>query len=419
MYTLGKWLSNFAVLGVIVFVLMLAAVVMQLIQREDPQIDLWALLAPFIFGALPFMALVAAITVLFETISWLRGSLGNPVYFFLFVFVILFIGVMLGQQIPFLDWLGFGLFSTSMGGAARAAYPTYKSGMTLAMLPLLANIQTFHWSGVNWTAEIVLTRMATILLSLAIVSFSAVVFDRFNPSCEMRRGKSKTETPIEPGSESSVVASPALNVRLTPLSNRRSQFRFDALLLAELRLMFMRLRWWGYLVAAGTIVAPFLAPATITPQVCLMWAWLFPVLQWSNLGCREARNETRQFLFAAPHPLANQLPAQWLSGFILALLISAGCALRLGINGDIAELQVWFVGALFIPSLALAPGVWSGNNKLFEVLYVVWWYLGPMNHVVELDFIGTTGASPSLIYLVLSVVLFASAFVGRKRQIQA
>ncbi len=88
-------------------------------------------------------------------------------------------------------------------------------------------------------------------------------------------------------------------------------------------------------------------------------------------------------------------------------------------NGDIAGLQVWFVGALFIPSLALAPGVWSGNNKLFAVLYVVWWYLGPMNHVVELDFIGTTGASPSLIYLVLSVVLFASAFVGRKRQIQA
>jgi len=82
LYMLGKWISNMIVLDGMVVILMLAAIVMQLLQREDPHIHLWALSAPFIFVALPFMALVAAMAVLFESIRWLRGSGGNVVYFF-------------------------------------------------------------------------------------------------------------------------------------------------------------------------------------------------------------------------------------------------------------------------------------------------------------------------------------------------
>jgi len=81
LYLQGKWLSNMAVLDLMVFALMIAALVMQLIQREDAVIHVWALISPFLLVALPFMALVAAIAVLFECISWLRGSFGNLVYF--------------------------------------------------------------------------------------------------------------------------------------------------------------------------------------------------------------------------------------------------------------------------------------------------------------------------------------------------
>ncbi|MEI7769127.1 MAG: hypothetical protein WCI67_04010 [Chloroflexales bacterium] len=38
-YMLGKWLSNFLVLALLVGILLLAAVTMQLIQREDAQIQ--------------------------------------------------------------------------------------------------------------------------------------------------------------------------------------------------------------------------------------------------------------------------------------------------------------------------------------------------------------------------------------------
>jgi len=47
-------------------------------------------------------------------------------------------------------------------------------------------------------------------------------------------------------------------------------------------------------------------------------------------------------------------------------------------------LLAWISAALFIPSLPLALGVWSNNHKLFEVLYVTMWYLGPMNKLTSL-----------------------------------
>lgn len=47
LYTLGKWLSNFAVLAVMVGVIAAAAGAMQLIRGEEVRIGLWALLSPF------------------------------------------------------------------------------------------------------------------------------------------------------------------------------------------------------------------------------------------------------------------------------------------------------------------------------------------------------------------------------------
>ncbi len=81
------------------------------------------------------------------------------------------------------------------------------------------------------------------------------------------------------------------------------------------------------------------------------------------------------------------------------------------------------VGALFIPILALALAVWSGGSKLFEVVYLVLWYAGPMNKILpHLDFMGASGMALGvrlpLVYLLATLVLFSLAIVGRRRQLQ-
>ena len=55
LYLLGKWLSNFAVLGITVLILLLEGIVMNLFAAAQ-DFDLAALAAPLVFIALPCMA---------------------------------------------------------------------------------------------------------------------------------------------------------------------------------------------------------------------------------------------------------------------------------------------------------------------------------------------------------------------------
>jgi ABC-type Na+ efflux pump permease subunit len=85
LYTFGKWVSNFSVLLSMVIVVALTSIPIQLLAGEDTRINLIAIVEPFIFIALPMMALVAALAVLFESIPFLQGGFGNLAYFFLFI----------------------------------------------------------------------------------------------------------------------------------------------------------------------------------------------------------------------------------------------------------------------------------------------------------------------------------------------
>ena len=84
-YVVGKWLSNLAVLCLILSVLTVMAVVMQLVRAEDLTINPWALVGPIWLMGLPALAIAAAMAVLFESVSFLRGSLGNVAFLFIWL----------------------------------------------------------------------------------------------------------------------------------------------------------------------------------------------------------------------------------------------------------------------------------------------------------------------------------------------
>lgn len=82
-YLIAKTVSHFVVLVVMVTVVLAAAIPMQVWRGESGQLDLVALSAPFVWIVLPAMAVVAALSVLFDLVGPLRGSFGNVLYFFL------------------------------------------------------------------------------------------------------------------------------------------------------------------------------------------------------------------------------------------------------------------------------------------------------------------------------------------------
>ena len=136
------------------------------------------------------------------------------------------------------------------------------------------------------------------------------------------------------------------------------------------------------------------------------------------MGVREVCFNTAPLIFSCERSLQRQLPAVWIAGVLVAVVTNGGLAIRLLIAGDRSGLLAWVACSLFVPSLALALGIWSGTSKAFEAGYTVWWYVGPAHQVPGLDFLGASpeSARPHL-FLLLTAALVVAAYLWRRTRL--
>ena len=424
-YLVGKWISNCLVLSVLILILAVAAAIMVLFQSET-ELDLGALLMPFLVVALPNMALTAALAVVFETVPWLRGALGNVAYFFTWVFSTVLLNVVVKVFPLLMDPAGHALFGSSLYASARAAYPLdpIKEGLSVgvsnpgAALAKIVNIpemeyRIFNWPGLDWTPGIIGGQWLWAAFGLGLILLSTIWFARFDPSREGLRGlriKPEEGEPAKAQNKAPRLVLPSLS----PLFSKLAQVNpFLGALFAELRMLLNGRRWWWWAVTIGLNFVILSSPLEITTYL-LPAAWLWPLAIWSEMGNRERKNNTSQMVFSSSRPVMRQLPAAWLAGVLTtALLVTGGPVIFLS-HGDLLGLASWAGAVVFVPSLALALGVFSSGSRFFEVVYVIWWYIGPLQKIPGLDF--TSGAP--LIYLLAAAGLLLLSMYWRGRQVR-
>jgi hypothetical protein len=417
-YLIGKWISNCLVLYVLVLILAVAAAIMVLLQGKAA-IDPSALLLPFLAVALPFMTLVSALAVVFESVPFFRGTVGNVLYFALWMGIggpSIYKG---GMGLPLLkDPLGIDVFRASLYAGANAAFPNEAIGSLGIAGFANAQYKVFNWSGLDWTPGIIAGRWLWAVLGLGLILLSAIWFARFDPSREgLKRALVKPDE-MKVGESASSQKKPPRRVlpNLSPLVSKLARANlFLGVLFAELRLLLNSRRWWWWLGVAGLNIAILVCPLTTTKLYLLPIAWLWPLPIWSEMGNRERKNSTDQMVFSSARPVLRQFPAAWLAGVLVTMLFGIAGAVVFLINGDLLGMVGWIGGIIFIPTLALALGVFSSGSRLFEVVYLFLWYMGPYQKIPIFDFI--TGAPQ--IYMMMSVGLLLLAAYWRGKQVRA
>ncbi len=422
LYMASKFVSNLAVLTVMATTLAVAAIVMQLLSPVEAGLDVWALVAPFVFVCLPVMTLVAAAAVLFESIRPLRGTMGNILYLFI-AEAALVSSLLVGN--PLLDFAGLGLFIPSMEEAALAVYPDAEFGLAMGFVGFVPGasqetLKLFPWDGIAWSLGMVPVRLLWIGAALGLVALATRFFDRFDPARTGRAAAPRRKgRPLPAAEDARSRSMPAIS--WSDVAPVEINFSFLEMWLAELKLMIKGYHWSWYLIALGLFIAQLTVPYEYARTLVTPAAWIWPLAMWSGMGTREARFNTGQLVFSSPYPEMRQFPAIWMAGLTVAVLTGAPMLLRTFLAGDVGHTLALLVAALFVPTLALFLGVVSGTKKLFEVTYLLVWYLGPVNHLIALDFLGTTDAAvvaavPQA-YGILSAVLLLSAFLFRRRQL--
>lgn len=428
-YTLGKWLSNFALFAAMTAIILAATVVLQWLRAEELRLDLWAMSAPLLLVLLPALAVVAALAVLFECIPLLRGGLGNLIYFV--VFAILAAST---------DMLGRGVL---WPGVYRACSAHYTDCFPSPRIDLdgggIARLATFRYDGMTWMPDIIGGRLVWVGVAAGIALLAAVFFHRFDPArihagpfggLWQRLKDAALAFVVQPAAEAETPeevapppTAPTAHLSPLPVGARVSEAQvYRQMFRAELRLMFKGVGWFWYVGAAGLAGAAWFAPLAMAHLFILPVAWVWPLFFWSALGQREARHGVAPLVFAGPHPLRRQLVVTWAGGVFLALALGGGVLARLAFAGQWAAAASALVGALFAPTLALAMGCWSGGSKLFEAFYLFFWYLVAIQTFTVIDFMGRFPDTMSLgvpwIYAGLTVLLLVAAVLGRARQIR-
>lgn len=421
-YMLAKFVSNYLVLFALTVVLVGAAVVMQFINDTPGGFSPVELLTPFLVITLPVLGLVAGVALLFESIRWLRGTVGNILYLLAFE-AVLVIAVVAEQ--PFLDLAGFYRYTTSMKAAILALYPDVKIATQMGLVGIFEGMSSekllpFTWSGIDWSIEMFTSRLAYIATGLAITGVAALCFDRFDPArIKLRKPKKKKEQTAS--SKEIPRATVVSSVSIAKLAPVTINFSPVPLILAELRLMLKGYHWSWYLIAAALVATQLAAPYEIVRQFVLPAAWIWPLAIWSAMGTREKRFNTEQLFNSSPSPLTRQFPAAWIAGLAITLALAGGMMIRTVVAGEWSQLLALVIAALFVPTLALTLGSITGTRKFFEVVYLMGWYIGSVNKVWAFDFIGVTDRAldAGMPYLVLgaTALMLPVGFLIRSRRL--
>ncbi|MFF4774487.1 hypothetical protein ACFY05_16675 [Microtetraspora fusca] len=396
-YLLGKFLSNFLVLASMAGVLALTAPLMQLARGESFAVDPVALLVPFAVMTLPPLALTAAAAVLFETVPLLRSGVGNVVWFGVSM------AFMMAGQGPHAPLGGFGVRQaadsmrvamTDQGISVRSR--DFSLGLTMVDEPL----RTFRWDGFTPDGAFLGGRLLFFVLALALALLPALWFGRFDPARRLLGAAAAAEGAQAAGSAHGAAGPPAAEPQVpagfgaVPASaaRRGRAFPFWRLLAGELRILAQGVSRWWWLAAAAVTVAGFVTPE---PTMLLPVAWIWPVLLWSRLGTQRVEHGLDGLLGAYPTP-SRRLLAEWAAGVVFTAVTGVAPLVRMAVAADWPGVGAWAGGATLVPSLALALGVACRTHRVFQVVYLVVWYLA-VNGVAAVDYMGVvrSGGSPA------------------------
>ncbi|WP_405631112.1 hypothetical protein [Pseudoalteromonas sp. Ld20] len=373
-FLFAKWGVNVLILLSIVLAMLLSSVLIQLYYGESYQIDMWALVWPQLVFVLPLLLAIASIAILFESITWLKGGFGNVAYFFLWIGSIT-------QSIAGVSGIGAVLESLDMEVAAR--FPAEQGGTNVG-ITASESVSTFVWHGFEPSVVHLLGMLPLLMISLIGLSLAFLFFDRFsNGSLKEAKKPWRIVSVIE---------------KVTGILDRlfagaTKSFAFTCLLRLEFKLMLKgQTNLWFIGLVTLNICQAFVDQDLLLSlflPISLLWC----VLVISPLGQLERQTNTFEIMaYSKQSPLLQNM-ASFSAGWGLLALACLGSIARYVVMAEWLLLVQLFVAISFMVSLAYFCGAFTQTKRMFEVVFLVIWYIGPLQAGLYLDFLGVNSQS--------------------------
>ncbi len=265
------------------------------------------------------------------------------------------------------DLFGVKRFQREMGVIVKTLDPAWDGDFVITGGGGVDAERRFDWPGLAMTGEFLRERAGVLALGIALAAVAAFPFDRFDSSrrrlrrhgrLRANRGGTRMRSTARarriPGA---ATGNPSLRPLLGRLPRGARSFGVARLAFAEGWVHVRSSPKWWWAVAAAIAVAGWVVELARAREVVVLAGFLWPALVWSGLGCRERSSGVEPLLASSPRVLRRQLPATWLGGAGVGVVLLGGVALRLAAAGEWRAAFAVLCGCGFVAALALACGI--------------------------------------------------------------
>ncbi|MFT5756197.1 MAG: hypothetical protein ACI9LM_000909 [Alteromonadaceae bacterium] len=405
-YLFSKWCTNVFILVSIVVIMLLSLILIQLYYGESYQINLWALIWPQLIFVLPMLLAVASMAIMFESIKWLKGGLGNIVYFFLWAGSII-------QTIESVSGIGALLSNIEAEVVERFPLQQGLSNIGISVVNEAESVKTFIWQGLEPTTLHLLSTIPLLIICLICFIFAVIFFDRFSRNALPEN---------KPPSWLINVLTLQIICRLDALFALLTQpFSFTRLLRLELKLLLKdHSIYWGLGLLTLNIIQLFISQQLLV-SIILPISWLWCVLVLSQLGQLEKQANTLELITYSKKSVILQSLSSYSAAWVLLAMASIGSVVRFTVMAEWMLLIQVIIAISFSVSLAYFCGTFTGTKRTFEMLYTAMWYMGPIQTALYLDFFGVNSevswqAGMPYYFLAISISLLMLTLRAKKSQ---
>jgi len=361
-YLLAKWCAHLAVLLLMSAVCLAAGLAMQWVRAEDRTLDLFEVIKPLLVITLPMLALTAACAIWFDLLPPLRRTLGNVVFFILWVMSLSLGAAFTDHDQSHVDSAfmsdpgGIVLFVRDLNRTVAPQLPGRKvDGFCLGCGGHIGKQgDRFTWQ--HWQPRLIdlPARFMWFALALLAVAAAAPLLDwagaRAAPLAGQDGGLTPRNRPLR-----------LVTRALAPLQASLLGRLVSAEILLTLRQR--RVLWW--IVACGACLMQVLAPPPVA-ALGIVLSWLLWLDILAHAALRDKETGTESLVFTASGAVWRILSARWLTLIALIWLSTLPAMLRFSVSTPQAAVAVVLIG-LSLATWGMAFGALWRNARPFEV----------------------------------------------------
>ncbi len=416
-FIFGKALGNLLFLLLQMVIVIFITIIMQFVRGESYSLEIIKLLTPFFILAAPACFIVSVIAIIFEIIPILRNSFGNVAYFFAWSGICI---ASMGKSKSYLaDIFGMDTTAKVILEQFKKNFDEFKDIDYFSLGtngPIHDNVKTFLMDKVNINMNIFIGRFFWIAIGILVLFLTSLFFRRSSLITSKVPSKVNKIMDIkekEYNYQKRVVLSEIFESKV--YSNNLSVIH------SELKFMFSACNLWWYAAILLCSIGVFFAKGETLYKFLIPIMWILPIFIWSKLGNVQMNFNMEDYLLTYKNYRKSQLVNSVFAGILFTILINIGIIVKFVILNDYPRVIYILMGIFFVNALGMFIGNVAKNSTAFEIIYTFLWYVGMLNGVTSLDFLGLTKIAVSahipIIFCAVGILLLIASIIIKNNRI--